>query len=102
MNAPGIVIGFFAYFGAYLIPVLYIAGSLGLGPAQKKMWWGMAIHTFWNLVVWGFVYYSWSEGYREYYWGWVLLFPVNVVSAIYYIGAIFVDHTRSSKRGQSV
>lgn len=98
MHAPGIIIGMIAYFGAYLIPVLYLAGSLGRGPAKKKMWLGMAIHTFWNLAVWGFVYYSWKEGYREYYWGWILLFPVNVVSAIYYIGAIFLDHSRSPKK----
>ena len=97
-SVPDILFVLAAYFGAYLIPVLYLAGSLFRGRARKKLWWGMAIHTFWNLAVWGFVYYNWKQGYSEYFYAWVLLLPVNIVSAIYYLGAILWDHSRPTKK----
>jgi hypothetical protein len=80
------------YFGAYLIPIIYLAATFGKGKATKRMIWGVAIHSVWNLVVSGFVYYSWRAGYSEYYWGWALLIPVNIVSGIYYFGALVYSY----------
>lgn len=76
------------YFGAYLIPIIYFAATRGKGKATKRLLWGIAIHSFWNLAVWGFVHYSWKAGHSEYYWGWALLIPVSIVSATYYFGAM--------------
>ncbi|MDL5053158.1 hypothetical protein QQ056_06315 [Oscillatoria laete-virens NRMC-F 0139] len=88
------------YFGAYLIPIIYFTVTLGRGRAKKATLWGVAIHTFCNLCVWGFVFYSWKAGYSEYYWGWALLIPINIISVIYYLGAIASAHAPKSAQNK--
>ena len=77
---------FIGYFGAYLIPAVYFAATRWQGSARKFFMWGVALQTCGNLAVGGFVYHGWHAGYSEYYWGWALLIPVNMVSALYYLG----------------
>ena len=90
---PELVYIYALYFGSYLIPIIYLAATRGKGKAKKRLLWGVAIHSFWNLAVWGFVYYSWKAGYSEFYWGWALAIPVNIVSALYYFGALVYSYT---------
>lgn len=79
---------FLLYFGSYLIPTIYLIFSRFRGRSTKAMIVGFAIHTFWNLAVWAFVYYLWQSGYSEHYWGWTLLIPINFISFLYYVGAL--------------
>ena len=51
-----------------------------------------------SIGVWGFVYYSWKEGYREYYWGWALLFPVNLVALVWYSTSPFWTRIYKNKK----
>lgn len=89
--------GSLIYFGSYLIPIGYLISTLFRGPARKPLLIGIAIHTFWNLAVWGFVYYSWWVGYSEYYYGWALLVPVNFISLLYYVGAIIFSGKKNAE-----
>ena len=75
------------YFGAFLIPLAYLLLKVTKrieGSLWKEMGIGIILQLLWSLGVWGFVYYSWKEGYSEYYWGWALLIPVNFVALIWY------------------
>jgi hypothetical protein len=74
------------YFGAFLIPAAYFATTGRKGSAKNGLLIGVALQIFWSLAVWGFVYYSWHAGYTDYYYGWSLLIPVNLISAFYYLG----------------
>jgi len=73
------------YFGAMLIPVIYLLATRGRGSERRPMLIGTGLQIFWSLLVWGFVYYNWQAGYTEYYWGWGLLVPVNAIGLIYYL-----------------
>ena len=88
------------YFGAFLIPAAYFVITGKSGVAKKGMLIGLALHVFWSLAVYVFVYYSWSAGYTEYYWGWALMIPVNLVSAVYYLG--FLIWKGSNRANQSI
>jgi hypothetical protein len=88
------LIAFMIYFGAFLIPVCYFAVTGRSGAAKKGVLIGLALHIFWSLAVYGFIYYSWRAGYREYYWGWALMIPVNLISAIYYVGFLILKGRR--------
>ncbi len=79
------------YFGALAIPLAYCLATLFRGVLTKLMLIGFGLQIFWSLAVWGFVYYSWKEGYSEYYWGWALLIPVNLVGLIYYLALPFYN-----------
>jgi hypothetical protein len=76
------------YFGALLVPISYFAFTGWSGRAKKKMLLGVGLQLFWSFIVWGFVWYSWRKGYSEYYWGWALLIPVNVIGAVWYLGSL--------------
>lgn len=89
------------YFGSYLVPAIYLVFSRFRGRATKAMIFGFAIHTFWNLAVWAFVYYSWRAGYSEHYWGWALLIPINFISFLYYIGSLLYGHGHSGIKLES-
>jgi len=98
-----VVIGFFIYFGAFLIPLAFFASGKTRA-ARKGMLVGMALHAFWSLAVWGFVWYSWHAGYTDYYYGYALLIPVNVVAAVFYFGWLIwknKDH-HARTEGESV
>lgn len=73
------------YFGSFLIPVFYLLATRFRGRLNRLMLIGLALQIFWSLAVWAFVYYSWTEGYSEYYWGWALLILVNFIAAIYFL-----------------
>jgi hypothetical protein len=81
-----ILAGIILYFGALLIPAAYFIILGREGSAKKGLLVGVALQIFWSLAVWSFVYYSWHTGYTDYYYGWWLLMPVNLISAFYYLG----------------
>ena len=76
---------FFFYFGSILIPIFYFFGTRFRGRLNRLMLLGLGLQIFWSVAVYGFVYYNWSHGYSEYYWGWALLVPVNIVAALYFL-----------------
>ena len=78
------ILAFLSYFGALLIPIGYCLGTMFSGKVTRLMLIGLALQAFWSLVVWGFVFYSWRAGYKEYYWGWALLIPVNAIGFVYF------------------
>jgi uncharacterized membrane protein len=51
---------------------------------------GAGLQLFWSLAVWAFVYFSWRAGYTDYYYGWALLIPVNVIGLIYFLAILFI------------
>ena len=92
-----IFIGILMYFGALLVPLIYFATTGWSGRAKKKMLLGIGLQLFWSLMVWGFVWYSWKNGYTEYYWVWTLLIPVNVVGLIWYVGCVFLPEKKPNQ-----
>jgi hypothetical protein len=82
-----ILVGILMYFGAILVPIVYLV-TTGWSGRAKKMLIGVGLQLFWSLIVWGFVWYSWRNGYSEFYWGWALLIPVNIVALIWYLGCL--------------
>ena len=84
----------FCYFGSFLVPATYFLFTLGKGIARKGMLIGAGLQLFWSLAVWAFVYYSCRSGYSDYYYGWALLLPINIVSAIYYVAFLIWKYTR--------
>ena len=89
------------YFGSLLIPVRYFVSTRFRGRLNRLMLIGLALQIVWSLAVWAFVYYSWAEGYSEYYWGWALLIPVNFIAAIYFFVFIplWVSRTKRAEQG---
>ena len=81
------------YFGSFLIPIAYLLFTLGKGIARKGMLIGAGLQFFWSMAVFAFVYYSWRAGYSDYYYGWALLLPVNIVSTIYYVAFLIWKYT---------
>lgn len=80
---------FLAYFGALVLPLGYALISRGRGPALRRVLLGFALQSFWSLVVWAYVWGSWRAGYSDYWMGWGLLLPVNLVGYLYFFGALF-------------
>ena len=89
------------YFGAMAIPSVYCLATLCRGSLTSLKQAGLGLQVFWSLAVWGFVYYSWKEGYREYYWGWALLIPVNCVGLLYFC-AVPIYHKFKEKKAEQV
>lgn len=85
------------YFCAFLIPVEYFVVTGNNGAVKKGMPIRLAIHVFWCLAVYGFVYYSWHADYSEYYWGWALMIPVKLISAVYCLGFLLWKRRRGAK-----
>jgi hypothetical protein len=78
------------YFGALLIPAVYILSTRWRGPARRPMLLGAGFQVFGSLAVWAFVYYSRRAGHADYYYGWGLLVPVNIISLIYFLAVLFI------------
>ena len=85
-----IFIGILMYFGALIVPVAYLISTHGRGAAKRPMLIGAGLQFFWSLAVYAFVYFSWRTGYTDYYFGWGLLLPVNVVGLIYFLTVLFI------------
>ncbi len=94
-----VLVGMLLNFGAMFIPVLYMLAMRFKGSAQRLMLIGFGLQLFWSIGVAGLVYMSWRAGNKDYWAGWGLLLPVNIVSLIYYSAVLFVD-SRRAKKGQ--
>jgi hypothetical protein len=79
-----IAVVLFMYFGAVIIPLPYLAIKGMSGCYSKAMFVGIIIQCICIGFVWLFVYLNYKTNHTEYYWGWVLLIPVNIASALYY------------------
>ncbi|HEY0967675.1 MAG TPA: hypothetical protein VGD88_09820 [Opitutaceae bacterium] len=93
-----IISGILMYFGALLVPALYFVATGWNGPAKKKMLWGIGLQFLWMLMVWGFVWYSWKKGSRDYFYGWALIIPGNLAAFIWYLGCILSSRKRNHFR----
>ena len=85
-----IFIGILMYFGALIIPAVYMLSTRWRGAAKRPMFIGVGFQIFWSLAVWAFVYFSWRAGDTDYYYGWAFLLPVNVVGLIYFLAVLFI------------
>lgn len=85
-----IFVGIFMYFGALIIPLGYLMSTRWRGAAKRPMLIGASLQLFWSLAVWAFVYFSWRTGYSDYYYGWALMLPVNVVGLIYFVAVLII------------
>ena len=86
------VIGTLISFGALFIPTLYFLFMTKSAPTNRRMFFGIGLQVFWSLLVASLVYLSWHAGQKEYYRGWGLLIPVNVVSAIFFALVLYVHN----------
>ena len=56
---------------------------------------GAAVQLLLSLGVYVVVYFNWRTGYTEYYLGWALLSPVNILAFIYYVIVLLIDSRRA-------
>ena len=92
------ILGSLLYFGALIVPLLYFAVAGWRGIARRWMLTGVVLQVFWTMAVYMFVWYCMKEGYRDYYWGWGLLLPVNLVALLWYLGSLaWVKSKRANK-----
>ncbi|MEJ0090228.1 MAG: hypothetical protein WDM80_10840 [Limisphaerales bacterium] len=91
-----ILIGTFIYFGALLIPAVYLLVTRWQGAAKRAMLIGVGLQVFYTLAVAAFVYVAWRSGHADYYYGWTFLLPVNFVGLIYFLAVLFI-YARKSK-----
>jgi hypothetical protein len=84
-------------FGALFIPAAYLTFTRGGGTAKRRMLIGAVVQIFWSLAVGALVYLAWRSGQKNYFHGWVLLVPVNVISLIYYLAVLFMDGRKTGK-----
>lgn len=82
------ILGSILYFGALIVPLLYFAVAGWRGAATRWMVTGIVLQVFWTMAVYLFVCNARSHGFREYYWGWALLFPVTFVALLSYLGSL--------------
>jgi hypothetical protein len=82
------LLGILLYFGALIIPVVYLISTRWRGAARRQMLVGIGLQVFWSLAVWAFVYFSWRAGYQDAWMGWSLLLPVNAIGFLYFIGVL--------------
>ena len=85
-----VLIGILMYFGALIIPVVYLLSTHARGVCTRPMLIGVALQLSLSIAVWAFVYFSQQSGYTEYYWGWALLLPINVLSLVYFLVILFL------------
>lgn len=83
-------IGLLMYFGAFLIPLVYLLLTAGRGSARRPLLIGIGLQIFWSLAVWAYVYFSWWAGYEDFWMGWGLLLPVNAIGLLYFLAVIFI------------
>lgn len=81
-------LGILLYFGALIVPVVYLSATRWRGPARRQMLFGIGMQLFWSLAVWAFVYFSWRAGYQDAWMGWGLLLPVNAIGFLYFVGVL--------------
>ena len=93
-------VGILLYFGALLIPATYLLATRCQGPTTRAMLIGVGVQLIGILAVWGFVYSCWFAGYTEYYWGWALLLPVNLVGLVYFL-IVLIRHFRQVSHAES-
>ena len=89
-----VLIGVLMYFGALIIPLVYLLSTHARDACTRPMLVGVALQLSLSMAVWAFVYFSWRSGYTEYYWGWALLLPVNVLSLVYFLVILFLHARR--------
>ena len=96
---------FTMYFGAAVFPAMFFLLK-GLKIIEGKYWkrflLGLVLQVFWSLCVWVFVYYSWKQGHREYYWGWALLIPVNGIALFWYLWSLIDTPTSNNNLAEPV
>lgn len=85
-----ILIGSLIYFGALIIPAVYLLATRWRGAAKRPMLIGTGLQLFYTLLVGAFVYFSWRSDHADYYRGWMFLLPVNFVGLIYFLAVLFV------------
>lgn len=85
-------IGTLISFGALFIPAFYFLFMTKSAPTNRRMFFGVGLQVFWSVLVAALVYFSWRAGRAEYYYGWGLLIPVNIVSAIFFVLVLFVHN----------
>lgn len=87
--------GMLLYFGALIIPVVYLFSTNWRGPARRQMLIGIGLQVFFSLAVWAFVYFSWRAGYQDAWMGWGLLPPVNAIGFLYFVRVLIVHGRRA-------
>ena len=92
-----ILIGTLIYFGALLIPAMYLLVTRWQGAAKRLMLIGAALQIFYTLAVAAFVYVAWRSGRADYYYGWNFLLPVNFVGLIYFVAVLFTSARKPKK-----
>ncbi len=85
-----ILIGILMYFGALIIPAVYLLSTHWRGAAKRPMLIGVGLQAFWSLAVWAFVYFSWRAGHQDAWMGWGLLLPINIVGLIYFVVVLLI------------
>jgi hypothetical protein len=91
-----LILGTLISFGALFIPTYYFLFMQKSPPTNRRMYLGIGLQVLWTAMVAVLVYFAWRTGRPDYYKGWALLIPVNVVSAIYFVIALVV-YNRDSK-----
>jgi hypothetical protein len=86
------------YFGALIIPAVYLLSTRWRGAARRPMIIGAGIQIFCSLAVWVFVCLLWRAGYKEFYWGWAFILPINAVGLIYFLTILFIYERRSREQ----
>jgi uncharacterized membrane protein YdfJ with MMPL/SSD domain len=83
------VVGSLVYFGALLIPAVYLVATRGRGVARRAMIIGVVFELLAGIGVWALVAYSHRAGYSEYYMGWAFMLPINGLCFLYFVGVVF-------------
>jgi hypothetical protein len=60
------------------------------------MFMGIGLQVLWTAMVAVLVYFAWRAGRPDYYHGWGLLIPVNVISAMFF-GTVLFRHLRDAR-----
>jgi ABC-type Mn2+/Zn2+ transport system permease subunit len=84
-----IVIGSLMYFGALLVPAIYLVATRRRGVARRPMIIGVVFEVIAAIGVWALVAYSHRAGYRDYFMGWAFMLPINALCFLYFVGVVF-------------
>ena len=86
---------FLSYFGALLIPLVYLLLTRFHGAATPVMLIGVGLQVFWSFAVWALAYFSSSSGAWFY---WLLLVPVNILGFVYFATVLIICAFRARGR----
>jgi hypothetical protein len=72
------------YYGALLVPILYLIFNGRRGRLAKLMLIGLLLQMFWSVVVYSVAEFNRRAGRSEWFWAYALYVPVNLASLVYY------------------